>query len=327
MRTFDDKPATREPVPLFVGLYGPSGCGKTYSALRLATGIQRVSGGEIFVIDTEAKRSLHYAELFKFRHVEFKAPFSPLDYLAAVEHCVKKGAGVIVVDSFSHEHEGPGGVLEWHEQEVQRLSKAWKTSEDKTNIPAWGEPKKARRKLINTLLQMQVNAVFCFRAKEKIKIKTGEKPKQLGWMPIAGEEFLYEMTTNALLPPGSKGVPRWAGQEKGEEMMIKLPEQFRSILLARTEPLNEDIGEQLARWAAGTNGSTDVTDDVLDLLSRYDECEDAETLDALESERKDLWSRCGKKHKESLKRASDNAKKRTTVDTQDEERAAISADA
>ena len=117
-RSFDDKPAIREATPLLVGIMGPSGGGKTYSALRLATGIQRVSGGDIGFIDTEARRALHYAEKFKFRHLDFRAPFGPLDYLAAVEHFVNKGVKTIIVDSMSHEHEGPGGVLEMHDQEM-----------------------------------------------------------------------------------------------------------------------------------------------------------------------------------------------------------------
>src|SRR5438128_3503645 len=103
-RTFEDRPAVREATPLLVGLIGPSSSGKTFSALRLATGIQRVSGGEIFVIDTEARRALHYAEKFTFRHVPFGAPFGPLDYLTAIEHCIARGAKTIVVDSISHEN-------------------------------------------------------------------------------------------------------------------------------------------------------------------------------------------------------------------------------
>lgn len=254
-RTFEDKPATRERVPLFVGLYGPSGSGKTYSALRVAAGIQRVSGGDIFVIDTEAKRSLHYADKFKFRHVEFNAPFSPLDYLAAIEHCVKKGAGVIVIDSLSHEHEGPGGVLEWHEAEVQRMSGGDAGKAERVKMLAWQKPKQARRRLINSILQMSVNGVFCFRAKEKIKIEKGKEPTPLGWMPIAAEEFLYEMTVNALLPPGSHGTPRWEASQPGEEMMIKLPEQFRGLLLEHRDSLSEETGAKMAEWAAGDSAA------------------------------------------------------------------------
>lgn len=249
-RTFEDLPAKREATPLLVGMTGPSGSGKTYSALRLATGIQRVSGGDIFGIDTEARRMLHYADKFKFRHLEFKSPFGPMDYLSAIEHCYAKGGKVIIIDSASHEHEGPGGVLEMHESEQDRLSKTWNTTRDKVNLAAWQKPKSERRRLINTILQMPVNFIFCFRAKDKIKPDKSGKPQPLGWMPIAGEEFVYEMTVNVLLYPACGGVPVWSPGESGEKAMIKLPIQFEEIF-AQQQALSEDIGESLARWAAG----------------------------------------------------------------------------
>lgn len=251
-RVFEDAPAVLTSVPLWIGVYGATGSGKTYSALRLATGMQRVTGGEIFMVDTEARRGLHYAKNFKFRHVEFGAPFSPLDYLAAVEHCVDKGARILVIDSMSHEHEGPGGVLEWQAAEEERLAAAWKTTRDKAKMSAWQAPKAARRRMINSLLQLPINIVFCFRAKDKLKIVPGRPPEPLGFMPIAGEELAYEMTTTALLYPGANGVPTWQSEERGENVMIKRPEQFRKIIAAQNnKPLNEDMGEAFARWAAG----------------------------------------------------------------------------
>jgi RecA/RadA recombinase len=91
-RKFAVSDAKRERVPLLIGLTGPSGGGKTFSALRLATGIQTVTGGDIYFIDTESRRALHYADKFKFKHVPFEAPFGSLDYLAALQFCVKSGA-------------------------------------------------------------------------------------------------------------------------------------------------------------------------------------------------------------------------------------------
>jgi ABC-type dipeptide/oligopeptide/nickel transport system ATPase subunit len=249
-RKFEDTPAARVQTPLLVGLVGPSGSGKTFSALRLATGIQRISGGDIYAIDTEARRMLHYADTFKFRHLPFAAPFSPLDYLAAIEHCVKKGAKTIIIDSTSHEHEGPGGVLEEHESETDRLSALWKVSREQAQLSAWASPKAKRRALINAITQMEINFVFCFRAKRKIRIIPGKKPETRGWMPIAGEEFIYEMALKCLLYPASDGVPTWNPKEADEKEMVKLPGQFRSIF-AKPAPLSEDIGEQLARWAKG----------------------------------------------------------------------------
>lgn len=249
-RTFEYNEATREKVPLLVGLFGPSGGGKTYSALRLATGIQRVNGGEIAVVDTEARRSLHYADKFKFRHVPFAPPFGPLDYLAAIEHCVAKGASVVVVDSMSHEHEGPGGVLEMHQAEVERMSGGDARKAERVKIGAWAKPKAERQRLINTMLQLPCSFILCFRAKEKLKVEVGKQPVGMGFMPIGDPTFVFEMMLSCLLLPGAGGVPTWQPNEIGEKMMIKLPLQFRP-LLATSKPLDESIGEEMARWAAG----------------------------------------------------------------------------
>lgn len=249
-RTFTDAPAKRAMVPLLIGLVGASGSGKTYSALRLATGIQSVTGKDIFVIDTEANRALHYADQFKFRHVPFGQPFDPLSYLAAVEYCASKGAGVIVIDSASHLHEGIGGTLEAYEAECERLAALWKTSRDKVQMAAWKKPKGDLRKFLNSVLQMPVTTIWCFRAKEKLKVIPGKQPVNLGFMPIAGDEMIYEMTVNCLLYPNSGGRPSWHSDEMGEKAIIKLPQQFREIFSA-DKPLDEATGAAMSRWAGG----------------------------------------------------------------------------
>lgn len=258
-RVFETKTAILTKVPVIIGLMGPSASGKTFSMLRLATGIQKVTGGDIHVIDTEAKRALHYSKRFKFQHTPFVAPFSPLDYLSAIEHCVKLGAKTICIDSMSHEHEGPGGVLEMHEQEVQRLMREWKAGRGAVQFPAWAEPKAQRTRLINTILQMECNFIFCFRAKEKVKVlsrqekeEAGTKDaiKELGWQPIGDSQFVYEMTTCAFLPPGARGVPNWQPELPDEAKFVKLPEQFLG-LFRKSAPFSEAHGEVMARWASG----------------------------------------------------------------------------
>lgn len=244
-RTFEIKTATREQTPLLCGIFGPSGSGKTFSGLRLATGIQRITGGDIHVIDTEARRALHYAEKFKFKHLSFSQPFGPIDYLEAISYTVSQGAKIIMVDSMSHEHEGPGGVLEMHAAELERMGGG-----DKNNFRAWAKPKADRRRLINSLLQMEANFIFCFRAKEKLKIRPGQQPEELGYMPIAGEEFLYEQTVCCLLYPAANGIPTWNPKLPGEKEMMKLPEQFMGMI-DDGKQLSEEHGQKLAEWAAG----------------------------------------------------------------------------
>lgn len=254
-RQFEAKPAKREHTPLLIGLTGPSGGGKTYSALRLATGIQQEVGGDIYFIDTESRRALHYADKFKFKHIDFRAPYGSLDYLAALQFAVGAGAKVVIVDSMSHEHEGPGGMVDLHDQIVDKMAGNDFGKRERVKMLAWSEPKQKRRQLINGILQLNANFIFCFRAKNTAKpvrnAQTGKNEvEQLGYMPIAGEEFVFEQTLNCLLLPGAGGVPTWHSKERGEQTMIKLPEQFR-FLAERNQPLDEKIGASLARWAAG----------------------------------------------------------------------------
>lgn len=252
-RPFNDAPAEREQSPLLIGLAGASGSGKTYSALRLATGIVSVTGGEIYFVDTDNRRALHYADRFKFRHVGFNPPFASLAYVDAIRHCVKKGAGAIIIDSMSHEHEGEGGMLSYQEAELDRMAGDDFRKRESMKMLAWAKPKAARRALIIEIQRLGIPTIFCFRAKEGVKpIKVGGKTEvvQQGFSPIAGDEFVFEMTLNALLLPGSKGVPTWTSEQPGEHRMIKLPVQFESLESVRA-PLDEKLGENLAKWARG----------------------------------------------------------------------------
>jgi len=299
-RTFEDAPAVRTAVPLLVGLVGPSGSGKTFSALRLATGIQRVTGGDIFFIDTEARRALHYADQFRFRHLEFSAPFGPLDYLAAVQHCVRKGGRVIVVDSMSHEHEGPGGVLEAHDAEVERLSGGDPGKAARVGFQAWSKPKAERRRMLNSLLQLNANFVFCFRAKEKLKPVRGKEPEQLGWMPIAGEELVYEMTANLLLLPASNGVPTWQSDFHGERAVMKRPMQFANLF---GQQLDEATGQAMAEWAKGAVPEHP-------LVARFRDCKDAATFEVLKVEARAAWATASPADRSAIKAAIEQAEAR-----------------
>src|SRR3954454_21757057 len=101
--------AKRESTPLLIGLVGPSGGGKTKSALRLAAGIQKVRGGKLVGVDSEARRMLHYADEFSLTYLEFRPPFSSRRYLEALQAAAEKAeGGVVILDSTSHEHEGEG---------------------------------------------------------------------------------------------------------------------------------------------------------------------------------------------------------------------------
>lgn len=317
--TFAFRPAQREQVPLLIGLVGPSGGGKTYSALRLAKGIQSVAGGKIAVIDTEARRALHYAGRFQFDYTEFKPPFGSIRYAEVLQAAVEHGARTIVVDSMSHEHEGAGGYLETHEAELDRMAGegADYRRREALKFAAWIKPAGNRRKLINAILQLNANFIFCFRAKEKLALVKDEKgktvPVPLGWQAIAGEEFVYEMGVRCLLLPGANGTPDWS-PESMKHGVPKLSEDHRTLLPPGRQ-LDEDVGRQLAEWAKGdapaarttvTSGAPEQEHDLLAL---------GESAAALGTERLKVWFEglpkaakvAIKPHIEALKKAAAQA--------------------
>lgn len=304
-RTFTDEPAVRTSTPLLIALVGPSGSGKTFSALRLATGIQRVVGGEIFGVDSEAERMKHYADTFNFRHVKFPAPHSPNDYRAVIDYVVGRGARVAIVDSTSHEHEGDSGVLEMHASELERMG-----GQEKDNMRAWIKPKQARTRLIQSILGHRCCFIFCFRAKEKNKIVPGKPPVPMGFQTIGGDEWMYEMTLKCLLLPGANGVPTWKSDMLGEQAMIKLPRQFRAMFATDPPPqLTEDIGEQLARWAAVPPPTPPPP--AKEMIEHFVRCADPDTFAALSARAKDHWPQWSVEERKILKAAKDDAAKRS----------------
>lgn len=312
-RQFQATPGVRKAAGLLISIVAPSSAGKTVSALRLATGIRKVCGGEIDVIDTENGRALAYADRFKFNHVPFDPPFSPDDYFDVIKYCVGRGTKTIIVDQTSFEHEGTGGVLEWHEREIERLLKQWKDStRDKVQLAAWQAPKAARTHLINEIMRMNVNLLFTFRAKEKLKIVPGKPPKDLGWQAISGDEWMYAMSLQFLLTPGSDGRPTWQSDLASERALMKLPLQFREMF-NRDKPaqLDEEAGEKLAKWAAGSGPDSDA--DLL--IADYTKCDSRTSLDDLEVRRKALWEKSSASLKSRLKDASAAATSRLATST------------
>lgn len=247
--SFSFRPALRENVGLLIGLVGASGSGKTYTAMELASGI---AGGKPFaVIDTEAGRAKHYADLFKFDHGDLKPPFRPNTYAEAIAAADQAGYPVIVVDSTSHEHAGEGGLLDWHEEELTRMAGDDYRKRDTCNMAAWIKPKSAHKQMVQKLLQVRAHLILCFRAEEKVEMVKGDdgkwkiQPKASpvglhGWVPVCEKSMPYELTASFLLTADAPGVPK----------PIKLQAQHRA-LFPLDKPITKESGKRIAEWAAG----------------------------------------------------------------------------
>lgn len=241
--------------PLLVGLVGPSGGGKTYSALRLATGMQRVSGGDIWYIDTEGKRALHYAHEFTFKHLPFDPPYSPLDYVSAIDYVLKQGARIVVIDSMTHEHSGPGGVMDQADTFLDRVAGDDERARQKNFMRALVEPKRQRRVLIDRIVHLGGEAwfLFCYRAKEGLDFKSKDKfgqPREKGYVIESTSPMQYEMTVQFLLPPACQGSPKLMSEHAEESALVKVPHLFADWF-SKGVVLDEAIGERFGRWAKG----------------------------------------------------------------------------
>lgn len=243
---------------LIIGMEGPPGGGKTFSSLKMATGIQRVRGGPIIVVDSDNERAAAYADYFDFKHLILRPPFRSLRYLDAVRAANALKPAAIIVDSMSDEHEGEGGILDYQRDEVDRIAGQGANWDRKQacNQAGWIKPKAERLAMINGFLQLEGKTpiILCFRARQKTKPVENDKgkvvPTNIGWQPIAPAEITGNCTTLCLLPPGSDGTPKWKTGIGEEDFVLKLPVFARSIF---EEPgsLNEGHGEALAKWASG----------------------------------------------------------------------------
>jgi hypothetical protein len=248
---------------MMLAIAGGSGSGKTLSALRLAHGAQAVVGGEVFFIDTESGRALHYAPqagetanpsrfTFDFRHVPLAAPFGPLDYIDAFQHCLDRGSSVIVCDSMTHEHTGPGGVMDQVDEFLERFGDDEKAREK--NMQRAHIRPKAQRKRLNQFLELVVSVraftILCYRAEDKSKPVAGQGIKHIGWQPETTSQLHYACVQRFLLTPGCDGKPTINPAEPLEQILVKNPEQFRGWFTPGVQ-LDEELGRRLAEWARG----------------------------------------------------------------------------
>lgn len=250
--SFTFRKAIRENVGLWINLIGGTGSGKTYTAMRLASGI---AGNKPFaVIDTENRRALHYADTFNFDHAELHAPFRPDAYAEAISAADAAGYPVIVVDSGTHVWAGDGGVLDWQEDELDRMAgDDWKKREA-CKMAAWIKPKTSHKHMVSKLLQVKAHIILCLRAEQKIEMvkengKTVIRAKQSltgldGWIPVCEKNLPFEATCSFLLLADHPGIPH----------PIKLQEQHKA-LFPLSETISEQSGARLAAWASGTKAA------------------------------------------------------------------------
>jgi hypothetical protein len=237
-------PAVRRNTPVIIGICGASGSGKTFSGLELATGL--AGGGKVALIDTEGRRSLIYADLpgengqprFVFDHCDFESPYTPQRFLQALQAAESAGYAVVIVDNFSDEYTGEGGLVDMAGEEEKRVRNA---------AAAWAKPKSFHKLVIRWLRQSRCHVIFLMRAQEKVKLEKVVRDGReqtlvvpIGWQPVCERNVPYDMTVSFLLVPEAPGEPQ----------PIKLPEQLKAFFPLGRQ-ITRESGRQLRAWCDG----------------------------------------------------------------------------
>lgn len=246
------KPATRQGVKPLIGLYAESGCGKTYSSLLLARGLVGPQG-KIVMIDTESGRGSLYADVLPggYDVLELVQPFSPSRYIEAIGLAEESGAGILVIDSASHEWEGIGGVLDMAGENESRSGKP--------GLHNWRQPKMEHSKFMLRILQTRLPVVVCLRAKHKTRQGKDERGKTAiikdeFTTPIQADDFIFEMTAHAEI------------RQDHSINLTKCSHPALGACFPKAGPITSEHGRLLADWCSNPTTRTQPAEDPLKSL-------------------------------------------------------------
>lgn len=238
MAILNIRKAQREGARLVVGISGISGSGKTFTALKLAHGLANFDGAKVGFLDTENRRGSLYADVLRrpdgtpdqFYIGDLYAPFSPQRYIDAILEFQRAGVEVLVIDSVTHEWEGPGGC-----EEIATAGNP--------RVPRWNDAKREHKRFMTALLQSDMHVIVCIRAREKVRVervdgKTVIEP--LGVLPVCEKNFMFEMTASLMM---------W--DEGRSQQVMKCPSELRAILGRETGYITAQDGARLRAWVDG----------------------------------------------------------------------------
>ncbi len=298
--TFSFRPAVREGVGLFIAIAGSSRTGKTYTALRLAKGIAGATG-KIAAIDTEGKRMSHYTDDFKFDVWNMQSPFNGNRFLEAARGAQEAGYSVLVIDSFSLEWSGAGGVLAEHARIMGEANNDQKKS-DRTWNRVKG-PGSEHKLMMDGFLQLTMPVIFCLRANEVAEHLGG------GWKVDQDKRFLFEWTVALTLHPNKRGAAFYDIIDAKKKPLWKVSDQHRHIF-PEGQVITEAAGEALQAWRNSAEAASTTTVErpkqtyaewLAELQSDLSEATTSDEVDAIAS-RENVGH--------ALKVGSDNAKQR-----------------
>jgi hypothetical protein len=155
---------------------------------------------------------------------------------------------------------GIGGVLDWHEEELDAIVQRAKSRNDTRSeyaireaakMAAWINPKKEHKAAVYSLLQRRIPIIFAIRGEESVKpgMKQGDKPIKT-FKSVCSPTFPFEVTVSFRLDSERKGFI-----DLSDPKSWKMEEAHQAIF-RDGDQLSEEHGAAFARWARGESIST-----------------------------------------------------------------------
>lgn len=178
--------ATRQQVPLKIGITGPSGSGKTTAALRIARGLVGATG-LIAVVDTENGSASLYADETAFDVVNMNPPYQVAKFTKVIDEAVSAGYHALVIDSAS---------AEWTELLGEKEAMDARGGNGFAN---WGAITKKHELFLAAVRNAPIHLVLCLRAKQEHVQDKDDKGKttirKVGMAAVQRDGMEYELTT------------------------------------------------------------------------------------------------------------------------------------
>ena len=172
----------RKRAKIKMALQGASGTGKTYSSLLIAQGLTNGDLSKVAVVDTENGSADLYAHLGNYNVLTMSPPFTPENYIKAIEVCEKAEMEVIIIDSISHEWDE---LLDFH----SRLAG--------NSFTNWAKVTPRQKAFVDKILQANAHIIATMRTKQDYVLnqKDGKYiPEKVGLKSVQRDGLDYEFT-------------------------------------------------------------------------------------------------------------------------------------
>jgi len=189
---------------------------------------------------------LHLKRDFDFDISLMDPPFRPDRFADAARSAEDAGYACLVIDSFSMEWVGLGGVLDWQAAELERMSGGDFRKAERMKMASWIKPKQAHKSMVYSLLQRRIPIIFSIRGEETVKPgeSSGDKPTKI-FKSVCNSHFPYEVTLSFRLDMERKGII-----DLSDQRSFKMEGSHREMF-KHGEQISERHGEMLAAWARG----------------------------------------------------------------------------